>query len=80
MKEDETMAFVSNLFNGQVLAVYDECEQCECLAQGKARVEQFRSIFVFGLGWHTRCQVQVAHSYHTVAKDNKSLAVGFSLF
>ncbi len=67
MKEDEsheTMGFVSNLFNGQVLAVYDECEQCECLAQGKAGVEQFRSIIVFDLGRHTRCQVQVAKILH----------------
>ena len=80
MKEDETMGFVSNLFNGQVLAVYYECEQCECLAQGKAGVVQSRSVFVFGLGWHTRCQVQVAHSYHTVAKDHKSLVVCFSPF
>ncbi len=37
------MGFVSNLFNGQVLAVDDECEQCECLAQGKSGVEQFIS-------------------------------------
>ena len=57
MKDDATMGFVSNLFNGQVFAVYDKSEQCECFAQGKAGVEQFRSIFVFGLGWHTRCQV-----------------------
>ena len=41
------MGFVSNLINGQALAVYDECQQCECFAQGKAGVEQFRSIFVF---------------------------------
>ena len=63
------MVFISNLFNGQVLAMYDQSEQCECLAQGKAGVEQFRSIFIFGLGWHTRCQFQVAHRYHTVAKN-----------
>ena len=63
-----------------LLAVYDECEQCECLAQGKAGVERIRSIIVFGLGWHTRRQVQVAHSYHTVAEDYKSLAVFLSLF
>ena len=74
------MGFVSNLFNGQVLAVYYECEQCECLAQGKTAVVQLRSVFVSGLGWHTRCQAQVAHRYHTVAKDHKSLAVRFPLF
>ncbi len=74
------MGFVSNLFNGQVLAVDAECEQCECLAQGKSGVKQFISTIIFDLGRHTRCQVQVAHRYCSVAKDNKSLAVGFSLF
>ncbi len=49
------MVFDSNLFNGQVLAVYDEYEQCECFAQVQAGVEHFRSIFVFGLGW--QCQL-----------------------
>ena len=82
MKEGEPtrIGFVSNLFNWQVLAVYYECEQCECLAQGKAGIVQFRSVLVSGLGWHTRCQVQVTHSYHTIAKDHKSLVVCFSLF
>ncbi len=42
------MGFVSNLFNGQVLAVDDECEQCECLAQGKSGVEQFISLILVG--------------------------------
>ena len=77
-----TIIIISNLFYGQVLSVYNECEPCECLAQGKAGVEQIRSIVVFGLGWHTRCQVQVAHSYrdHTVVEENKSLAFFLSLF
>ena len=75
-----TIVVVSNLFNGQVLAVHNQCHQCERLAQGKAGVEQFRSIFVSGLSWHTRCQFQVAHCYHTVAKQNKSLVVGSSPF
>ena len=56
MKENVTMRVVSNLLNQHVLAVYDECEQGECLAQGKAGVEQFRSIVVSGLSGHTRCQ------------------------
>ena len=73
------MGFIPNLFNGQVLAVDDECEQCECLAQGKSGVEQFICTIVFDLGRDTRCQLQVAHRYCSVAKDNKSLAVDFSL-
>ncbi len=44
------MGFVSNLFNGQVLAMDDECEQCECLTQGKSGVEQFISTIFFDLG------------------------------
>ena len=80
IKEALTIIIVSYLFYGQILPVYDEGEQCESLAQGKAGVEQFSSIVVFGLGWHTRCQVQVAHSYHTVAEDHKSLAVFLFLF
>jgi hypothetical protein len=74
------MGFVSNLFNGQVLAVDDECEQCECLAQGKSGVEQFIRTIVFDLGLHTRCEVQVGHRYCSVAKDNKFPAVGFPRF
>ncbi len=71
------MGFVSNLFNGQVLAMD---EQYECLAQGKSGVEQFISTIFFDLGWDTRCQVQVAHRYCSVAMDNESLAVDLSLF
>ena len=48
------MGFIPNLFNGQVLAVDDECEQCECLAQGKSGVEQFISTIFFDLGRGTR--------------------------
>jgi hypothetical protein len=43
------MGSVSNLFNGHVIALDDECEQCEYLAQGKSGVEQFISAIVFDL-------------------------------
>jgi hypothetical protein len=42
------MDVVPNIFNGHVLAVYDESEKCGCLAQGKQGPEQFSSIIVSG--------------------------------
>ena len=55
--------------------MHDHGVEGECLAQGKADVEQFWSIVVSGLGRNARGQIQIVHSDDTVAKAYKSLSV-----